>query len=794
MFWFKAQTIVLFSETLYFEYNSVVQPHHNLFDDLAKERADNAMAENINVEEAFEEYMNAGHSYAWEQDWEKAIGAYVKAIELRRADPTAHNSLGLALLQARRLNDALKVYSRAHQLAPDDPIPLEKSADILERMGRLKDAAEQYLKVADIYLGQHDLEKAIGNWERATRITPGLVRVHQRLALAYERIGNRRQAVREYMTLAGNFQRVGKTDVAIQAIERALRLEPRNPQALNALQALRSGAELITQLVDERLEAEEKKDQRQAFETAEEPTRDIAEAHPQGPIGEVVETALSQLAEYIFSANIMMEPSGMNAIQAIELHRQGSIESAIEAYHAAERAGLRNPAVYMGLGALMVEKGSWREAVVYLEKVVEEPELAAGANHGLGFAYMEMGKTREASKHLLQAMRTVDVGLAIDQDEEAQLGAIYVRLLQNVEQADAKTLDAMNRRFFELMTGEDWKQRVELTRHQLEDAISEGATDTLIDIASVSPEILESMQLIEQFMHNRRFTLAMEEAYHVLQREPDYLAAHIRIGEILVQMGRVNQAIEKYNTIAEIYLARGNKARAFEILNEVVKVAPMDIRLRQNLIELLEEEGREAEILEQYISMGDAYLDLADISNARMTYNQAMQIAKRMEEGSEDKVIEILHKLADIDMSRLEMRSAVRSYEEIRRIAPTDVRARKNLIDLNYRLNDIGRATRELDELLQLFARQKRGAAILELLEEWVERRPNDEALRSRLGVVYQQIKRHNEALEQFIALLELQLQSGNHDSACKTIRRIMALKPADAQQYVDLFKQLGCA
>jgi Flp pilus assembly protein TadD len=192
--------------------------------------------------------------------------------------------------------------------------------------------------------------------------------------------------------------------------------------------------------------------------------------------------------------------------------------------------------------------------------------------------------------------------------------------------------------------------------------------------------------------------------------------------------------------------------------------------------------------------MGDAYLDLADISNARMTYNQAMQIAKRMEEGSEDKVIEILHKLADIDMSRLEMRSAVRSYEEIRRIAPTDVRARKNLIDLNYRLNDIGRATRELDELLQLFARQKRGAAILELLEEWVERRPNDEALRSRLGVVYQQIKRHNEALEQFIALLELQLQSGNHDSACKTIRRIMALKPADAQQYVDLFKQLGCA
>src|SRR5512145_1532799 len=156
----------------------------------------------------YEQAMNMGHSAAWDQEWDKAIAAYARAVQEMPEDPAAHNSLGLVLLQARRLEDALKVYTRAHQLAPDDPLPLEKSADVLERLGRLKEAAQQYVNVAEIYLAQRDLEKAIGNWERATRLTSGLVQIHQRLALAYERTGQRKSAVREYLTLAFNFQRM----------------------------------------------------------------------------------------------------------------------------------------------------------------------------------------------------------------------------------------------------------------------------------------------------------------------------------------------------------------------------------------------------------------------------------------------------------------------------------------------------------------------------------------------------------------------------------------------------------
>ena len=64
--------------------------------------------------------------------------------------------------------------------------------------------------------------------------------IHQRLALAYERTGQRKSAIREYLTLAFNFQRANRDDIARQAVERALCIEPSNPEALNTLQAIES--------------------------------------------------------------------------------------------------------------------------------------------------------------------------------------------------------------------------------------------------------------------------------------------------------------------------------------------------------------------------------------------------------------------------------------------------------------------------------------------------------------------------------------------------------------------------
>jgi len=737
--------------------------------------------------EIYTRAIESGDSAAWDQDWKTAISAYARAIQEVPDDPDAHNSLGLALLQARRYEDALKVYTRAHQLSPDDPLPLEKSADVLERLGRLKEAAQQYISVADVYLGQRDLEKAIGNWERATRLTPGLMQIHMRLAQSYERTGQRKGAVREYLTLAFNFRANGDTPKALQAVERALRLDPMNPQALNTKQALESGGDVF---VPQETEGRANTEQRDGFEH-QAARESVGDSDPRGPLGEATEKALADLAEYVLNSDLTA--SSGQAIQGIELQKIGENAQAINAFLRAEAGGTRHPALSMSLGALYVLQKQWSEAIVLLEKVKETSDYAAGAAHGAGQAYFGQGKQRETARHLIDALRLIDTSLAMGAEETSQLQAVYTSLINGLGAMEEPDLVKMNDRFTKWLTGPDWKRRVAETRRQLTEALStEGAAALTELVTQGGDQITDMVTKIDRYMRQKLYVLAMDEAFHAIEIAPTYLPVHLRVAQILMEEGHTQPAIYKYNMVANSFLARNETGRAADILNEVITLAPTDVGLRTSLIELLEKEERWPELLDQYIRLAGSYAELADLEQARATYQEAMRLAQRIN-AEPKKRAEILHHIAEIDLSRLDLRQALRTYEQIRVIDPENVEARRALIDLNYRLNNAVDAVKELDGLLRIYAQKRRGDLIVSVLEELVTQLPNDMALRSRLAAVYRQIKRVPDAIAQLDALAELQFEAGLQQDACTTIKQIVALKPNDVRQYMQLLAQLSC-
>ena len=79
-------------------------------------------------QELFEESMRLGHSAAWDLQWDRAIEFYRKALALKADHPGALTSLGLALLESEKYQEALEVYQHAAKLAPDDPVPVEKTS------------------------------------------------------------------------------------------------------------------------------------------------------------------------------------------------------------------------------------------------------------------------------------------------------------------------------------------------------------------------------------------------------------------------------------------------------------------------------------------------------------------------------------------------------------------------------------------------------------------------------------------------------------------------------------------
>ncbi len=251
--------------------------------------------------------------------------------------------------------------------------------------------------------------------------------------------------------------------------------------------------------------------------------------------------------------------------------------------------------------------------------------------------------------------------------------------------------------------------------------------------------------------------------------------------------------MEKYNLVADTYLIRGDQDRAAEILHEALKIAPMDTSLHQSLIKLFEELQKFPELLNQYIGLADAYYQLGDLDEARLACQSAIQLAQRIN-APKEQVAHILHRMGEIDVSKLDLRQAMRTYEQIRKFDPEDERSRRALVDLNYRLSDPVSAVQELDGLLRVYAKQRKANQIIRVLEELVTRFPNDMALRSRLAAVYRQTGHMDKSIEQLDQLAELQLEAGLHSDAIVTVRRIIEMNPPRLDDYKRLLQQLSGA
>ncbi len=738
--------------------------------------------------EAYEQAMNAGHNAAWDSEWGLAVASYGRAIQEFPDDPEAHIHLGWGLLEMGRLEDALKVYTRAHQLAPEDPIPLEKSADVLERMGRLREAAQQYVNVSEVYLSQHDLDKAIDNWERATHLTPGLIPVHAKLAQAYERIGDKKKAIFEYLNLAFNFRRLNDVEKAIKAAQRAQRIDRNNAQVLNILHVLESGGTILPP-VDDSARAADAKASLQLLDDDEE-SQPIPD-NPLGPLGEALDYGLGLLAAFIMEGGDSGKIAG-DALQAMEAHRQGLYEVAVESYQRAD-AKLRHPAIKMNLGGMLLLANRANDAIKPLLDAVNHPQMAGGAYHGLGKAHHAVGKEKQAVRYLLQCLQLVDGVQTMGRDDQEQALSIYQRLTQTIETVNDENTKIIAGRLVELLEGKDWKQRIGDTRRQLEETLREQGEKGVIDIliAAEGDRLTRSIALIDSYRRQGLLTLAMDEAHRAVEFSPNYLPIHDRMAEIMIREGRLRNAVAKKNTIARTYLARGETDRARQILFNVLEMAPLDVSVRESLIELLEQEEQWDEALDQYIDLADTHHQLGNFDKSRETYVLAERIALRVN-ASPEKIVRIKHRIADIDQMRLDIRKAQKTYEEIIQIDPTDERAHRMLVDLNYRQGNQVEAIRRLDRLLGLYARNKQVNRIIQLLEELVTLYQKDTGLRSRLAAIYRQLGRQHDAIVQLDALGELQLEAGMHKDAANTIRQIIALNPEHVEDYRKLLSQLG--
>jgi len=275
-----------------------------------------------------------------------------------------------------------------------------------------------------------------------------------------------------------------------------------------------------------------------------------------------------------------------------------------------------------------------------------------------------------------------------------------------------------------------------------------------------------------------------------LDYAPTYLALHLRMADILIESGNSETGLKKLTTIAEVHRVRGEIPQATEVYQKILHVAPINIAARTRIIDLMAQQDRNNEALNQYLELSEIYRQMAEINAARKALANALRLAQRTSVGREWS-LRILHQMGDIDLSRLDWRRALRVYEQVRTIDTNDEEARSNVIDLNLRLGQEEQAAQELDSYLEYLVQAQRSSEALNLLEELARKHPGKQPLHARLAEAYRAAGRKADAIAQYDALGEIQLDAEQNQEAIKTIQTIIDLEPPDLEGYRELLRNL---
>ncbi len=770
----------------------------------------------IEQNQELQNLLSKGNSAAWEKNWNDAAVYYQQALDIDPENFKALTNLGLAYYEMREYREALEAYSKAVELNAEDPAPHEKRFLIYRDIDQTPEAVKAALQAAEAHLKNEDIQKAIENWKRVLELDIRNIKAHARLGMVYERMGRKKLAVSEYIHTASLLQLSGNTEKAAESIERALRCSPENIIALRAKEILHQGRQLP---LPEPIVREPEPEPEIDLETPQLDTPQPDEPTTyENPIAEAVEKALVILAEALFEEEPLApganKDSGrdldsalswnaedgetvegdstvkLHVSQTIEAFSAGNEKEAAEHIKLALDEGYSNPAAFFMLGYLFSNLGRMESAVRSLNKSVSHENFALASRLLLAENHASKEEWVDASREYLEALRIADTSLA-DKEEVEDLIHLYEVMMDDLEQQEGdEAYIEMSAHIKEMLLRPDWKDILSKLRAdgKTADGFMLPQLDALLD--DRRSQIMSMHRRIIELSQAGYYGAAMEMAFFALHNAPTFLPLHITIGDLLMEQGKTSGAVTKYLAVADVYTVQGKTERALAMLRKVIELEPMNIEIRQRMIDLLEEYGQKEEAIQEYINLAEVFFPLAELDSARTAYTRALTLAKTLSDDG-GASLRLLQRLADLDVQRLDWESAINTFREICEVSPTNQKASISIVDLNYRLDKYQAAEREIERFVARLDPATEGEIIHSYLTALKQEIPREEFIIRQLVDFYKGLGHTEQAIAELDGLGDLLLDKGRKEDALEVVHEIITLNPPNVEAYQKLLDQM---
>jgi len=130
------------------------------------------------------------------------------------------------------LTKAIAVYKRIAKLAPEEIRPLEKLADLYVQQGVMSEARPLFLQLAELHLKNNRRPEAVALLKKLLSAEPDNLRIQVRLADLYQAMGQSGEALETYISAAQRSLARGDHAESEKLADKALQINPKQTDAL----------------------------------------------------------------------------------------------------------------------------------------------------------------------------------------------------------------------------------------------------------------------------------------------------------------------------------------------------------------------------------------------------------------------------------------------------------------------------------------------------------------------------------------------------------------------------------